>query len=300
MAELNKSRCSIPVVLFAYARPDLLSRTLASLKLNEVKVLYVYSDGAAQDDVVGRVAEVRRLVRAIDWCEVRAIERGENWGLGRNVLSGVSEVASMHEAFVVWEDDLVAVPGTYAWLSRALQKYREHERVMSVTAWNHPRVIPSSVGNRPYFDGRAECWVWGAYSRSWLGMVEKTAEQKMRIVRQNRDVGYYGADLPAMAKQEKSKNIWAVRWLYHHMEHGGLCLRPPWSAVEHLGFDPRSTNAGAATDWVNPPLKSPLPIPEAWPEALEHPECARLWRKANPGGMRFWWRKARAKLQQLR
>jgi putative methyltransferase (TIGR04325 family) len=85
-----------------------------------------------------------------------------------------------------------------------------------------------------------------------------------------------------MARVEIKKNIWAVRWLYHHLEEGGLCLRPPWSMVEHIGSDADATNSAWLDRWINPPLRSAPPIPVEWPDAVEHPDSPRLWRTANP------------------
>ena len=272
-------RATIPVILFAYARPDHLARTLASLRANAVPRLIAYADGPKGDADAMRVATVRTLLRGIDWCDARIVERPHNLGLGRNVLAGVSEVAAQDAAFVVWEDDLVAMPGAYAWVCAALQRYAGDPRVMSVTAWTHPRVTPRDAGSAPYFDARGECWVWGAWARSWLGVAEETALQKLAALP---DPAAYGADLPIMAEREQAQNIWAVRWLYHHLQHRGLCVRPPWSMVEHIGFDPLATNAASATAWANPPLRPPPPIPAAWPQPQEHPACRELWRAANP------------------
>jgi putative methyltransferase (TIGR04325 family) len=268
---------TVPVVLFAYARPAHLARVLACLRENRVPLLRVFADGAKGPADAPAVAETRAMLRAIDWTEVRLVERTENLGLGRNVLAGVTEIAAQHEAFVVWEDDLICVPGTYAWLCAALRQYAGDPRVMSVTAWTHPRVTPGGLAGRPYFDARAECWGWGAWARSWRGM-DQTAVEKMAAARAKGVApDAYGADLPAMARAEARKNIWAVRWLYHHLQHGGLCLRPPWSMVEHIGFDPVATNAGMAHGWANPPLPPAPPVPAVWPAAVENPDCRRRW-----------------------
>jgi len=270
-------------MLFAYARPAHLARVLASLRGNRVPLVCAFADGAKGPADAGAVAESRALLRAVDWCELRLVERENNLGLGRNVLAGVSAIAAQHEAFVVWEDDLVGVPGTYAWVSAALARYADDGRVMSVSAWTHPRVTPADVGAAPYFDARAECWVWGAWARSWRGMTDETALEKMRAAAA-RGVApdAYGADLPAMARDEARKNIWAVRWLYHHLQHGGLCVRPPWSMVEHIGFDAAATHSAGAGEWANPPLRAAPPVPAEWPEPHEHPDCRGLWRAANP------------------
>jgi hypothetical protein len=128
-------------------------------------------------------------------------------------------------------------------------------------------------------------------------MAEQPALEKMHAAaRRGLAPAAYGADLPVMAQAEQQKNIWAVRWLYHHLQQGGLCLRPPWSMVEHIGFDPSATNAAAATDWANPPLRAVPPLPPAWPPAVEHPGCQPAWAAANPGGWRQRWQRWRERL----
>lgn len=270
----------IPVILFAYARSDHLERALRCLRENRVPRILAFADGAkgTQDSLA--VANTRALLRAVDWCEVELVERQSNLGLGRNVLAGVTEVATRHEAFIVWEDDLICVPGTYDWVCAALRQYQSDPGVMSVSAWTHPRVTPQNVGDQPYFDARADCWVWGGYARSWRGMEQCALDKMEACSSAGHDPEEYGADLPGMARTEAAKNIWAVRWLYHHLQHGGMCLRPPWSMVEHIGFDETATHAAEATAWANGPLRAAPPIPLVWPERREHPDCRPLWQSA--------------------
>lgn len=288
----------IPVVFFAYARPVHTTRALACLHENGVPLLHIFADGAKGTSDAAAVAETRAVLRAIDWCEVRLIERTENLGLGRNVLAGVSEVAGRHDAFIVWEDDLICVPGTYQWMCAALRHYANEPKVMSVSAWTHPRVTPKDVGVAPYFDARAECWVWGTWKRAWKGVTEETAVQKLAAcTARGITPDQYGSDLPIMAQAEQRQNIWAVRWLYHHLQHGGVCLRPPWSMVEHIGFDAQATNAATATEWANPPLQSAPPIPTCWPEPKEHLAVRKLWQTACPGKWQGRWRRLLQRLQ---
>lgn len=273
----------IPIALFVYARPFHLRRTLESLRANKVPLLYAYSDGPEKLDVAPLVNEVRSILKGIDWCEVRLVEREQNWGLGQSVMAGVTEVLSKHESCLVFEDDLICVPGTYAYLCNALRHYRHDCRVMSVTGWTHPLITPNDVGCLPYFDGRAECWVWGTWARAWTGMSNMTAQELM-LAAENRglDRNAYGYDLPEMAEVEIKRKIWAVRLLYYHILNRGLCLRPPWSMVEHIGFDKMATNTFSAGGWENPPLKVCPPIPKYWPEPIEHGKCRTLHQKAFP------------------
>lgn len=269
----------IPVVLFIYSRTVHLRSVLECLRAEKIPLLYIFADGAKNDLMSADIHASRECVKAIDWCEVRLIERIHNLGLGKNILMGVTEVAALYDQFIVWEDDLVCAPGTYLWICNALTAYANNPKVMSVTAWTHPSIRPPDVMDVPYFDGRAECWVWGSYSRSWQGM-DQTALEKVDICA-NRGISpdAYGYDLLPMAQMELQKNIWAVRWLYHHIQHSGLCLRPSRSMVEHIGCDVTATNASAATEWANDGLAIPM-MPENWPDPVENSHCQALWRKA--------------------
>lgn len=271
---------TIPVILFAYSRPDHLSRTLECLRADKVPLIHAFCDGPKTPEVVSRVSQARQILRSIDWCEVVMHERQENLGLGRSVRSGVTEALRKYDAIIVFEDDCICVPGTYEYLSAALRQYFDSHKVMSVTAWTHPKVTPTNVDDQPYFDGRAECLVWGAWARSWDGMDQDAMKLARQCKKKGIDIYRYGADLIRMAEAELKQNIWAVRWLFLHILRGGLCLRPPHSLVEHIGFDELATNASDGAEWSNPPLLSCPPIPEEWPAAVEHPDCASLWQKA--------------------
>ena len=274
----------IPVVLFAYDRPSHLRRTLASLRENHVPLIYAFSDGPRSLGRAQAVSEVREILRGIDWCEVILQFHDRNLGLGQSVLTGVTAVLERHEAVLVFEDDLVCVPGAYAYLCAALRNYRDDLRVMSVTGWTHPQITPGSVAECPYFDGRGESWVWGTWRRAWDGM-GLDAKTMLDRCRTNRiDVYQYGADLVAMAAVEARQNIWAVRFLCWQLLSRGLCLRPPWSLVENIGFGPEATNTRVEQPWsASGPLQPCPPIPEQWPEPIENPECRHLHQLACGG-----------------
>jgi hypothetical protein len=267
----------IPVVLFVYSRPNHLSQTLDSLRENQVPLIYAFSDGPCTQDLTPAVVQVRDMLRAIDWCEVIVCERENNLGLGRSILTGVTEVLKNHESAIVFEDDLICVPGTYRYLCAALDQYRNDDRVMSVTGWTHPLVTPSDATNQPYFDGRAESLVWGTWATAWHGMEMDAKILMKKCELQDINIYEYGADLVNMAKNELRQNIWAVRFLYLHILKNGLCLRPPWSMVEHIGFDASATNAKTEPWFKNPPLKPCPPIPDLWPEPDKNLETGQLW-----------------------
>ncbi|MBI4364012.1 MAG: hypothetical protein HY568_01150 [Candidatus Latescibacteria bacterium] len=284
-------RETIPVVLFAYDRPAHLRRVLDALRTNRIPCLYTFSDGPRGAAQAERVAEVRRTLRAVDWCECVHVARERNQGLGTSILSGVASVLDRHDAAIVFEDDLLCAPGTYAWLNAALNRYRDEPRVLSVSAWTHARVTPGGLENQPFFSGRCNTLAWGAWRRTWTGMDRDARE----MIRECRSLGIdpyrYGADLPVYAEEERHRNIWAVRLIYNHLRRGALCLCPARSMIQHIGYDSLATNANRDEGWADPPPAPAPPPPAVWPDPREHPESPALWQRAcgaRPGAVRYW------------
>jgi len=270
----------VPVALFVYARPHLLRRVLDTLRANEVPLLYVFSDGPRDAAAARNVDEVRSIIRAVDWCETRVTERDKNLGLGVSLRTGISHVLAHHTRVFVIEDDIVCIPGAYRYLCAALEHYADDRRVMSVTGWTHPRLRPPIPDDEPYFDGRFCCWGWGTWRRAWRGM-RIPAKRLLWMSRvRGRDVNRYGTDLPATARDELQRNIWAVRFCMLHILRRGLCLHPPYSLTNHIGFDAEATNARNVAVGDVGPLKPAAPEPDAWPEPYEHPAVSSRWQEA--------------------
>lgn len=295
-----------PVALFAHARPDLLARTLEGLRANAVPLIYAFSDGPRGEAEVAHVAAVRAVLHDVTWAEVVHVERMDNLGLGRSILAGVTQVFAQHDTVIVCEDDLFVAPGAYRYLTAALDHYHDDPRVFSASAWTHARVTPATVGDHPFFSHRVNTLFWGAYARSWQGMDRGSAAERLaQYAGQGGDPASYGADVPLYAASEGTRNLWAVRFIADHLARGGLSLCPPWTMVEHLGYDSRATNARFDPTWDAPIEGAAPPIPVIWPTVEEHPEIAALWRRAVEvemvaGRPRGWRARLRAVLQRLR
>jgi hypothetical protein len=278
---MKKDKDIIPVVVFVYNRPDLLTKLLTSLKYEEIPLLYIFSDGAKNENDNMKVREVRDIVKNIDWCEKIIHEHSINIGLGKSIKFGVREVFTDYNELIVFEDDLICTKGTYKYLTAALKYYRNDEKVMSVTGWTHPNITPKNVREKPYFDGKAECWSWGTWARAWNGMEKSALEIYNDCVMKGIDIEKYGSDLPKMALEADEKNLWAIGWWYLHILNEGLCLRPPYSLIETTGWDGRGTTiTPEMIEWANPPLKNCPPIIGSFPKVIENEECPLLWKKA--------------------
>jgi hypothetical protein len=112
--------------------------------------------------------------------------------------------------------------------------------------------------------------------------METEAKRLLRdCKRQKKDILRHGSDLEFMAKSERAKNIWAVRFALLHILRDGLCFHPPYSLVKNIGFGLAASNTRDAT-WDDPELprsQAPVFTPPS-PPVVETEGVAALWRKA--------------------
>ena len=273
----------IPVVLFAYRRPDLLRRCLVSLQANDVPLIYAFSDGPRDDTVAADVVEVRSLLRAVDWTRVELSESPTNLGVSPAVLQGITLVLARHEMAVVVEEDLEFSAGAYAFVCAALRHYRDEARAMGVTAWTQPRVTPPGV-TQPYFTGRKSSLMWGTWRRAWDGILDATAQERRdECLAKGIDPARFGCDLIESVVHEETRGFWDFRFNLHMLARGGLFLFPAATMVRHLGHDARATNSPHGAEWEGEPVDVPDIRTVRWPPVVEHPASAELWRRAiNP------------------
>ena len=108
-----------PIILFVYNRPEHTRLTIEALQKNHLATassLIIFSDHAKESNNVNTINEVRRYLKTITgFKNVTIIERKENFGLGRNIIEGVSEVVEKYGRVIVLEDDLITSPFRCTW-----------------------------------------------------------------------------------------------------------------------------------------------------------------------------------------
>ena len=269
----------VPVAYFAYRRADLVMRTLAALRANGVTQIYAFSDAARGSEHEGDVAEVRRILHAVDWADMRIVERRENLGVELSEPRGISEVFAAHDEIIVCEDDIEMVPGSYQYLLAALDRYRNEPRVMCISAWTHTRLTPPDARDIPHFTGRFPCWGWASWRRAWDGFPESSPRQLAdRCAARGIDITRYGDDIANAFKAHPDWLTWDYAFSLHMLSREGLSLMPPHTMTAHIGHDSRATHPQDLTDWVDRPESPPRDI--RWPEVAENPLSAEFWRRA--------------------
>lgn len=247
-----------PIVLFAFARPDHTQRTLEALAANTLAVkshLYIYVDGPkenASDDLIARNKEVRRIVRAKQWCGgVDIIEQTTNKGLARSIRDGVTDVINKYGRVIVMEDDLVTSPAFLSYMNKALDFYESYPAVFSIGAYTYPpqrMIIPEDYDFDTYACLRNCSWGWATWKNRW----EKTDwdashyEYMKNHPAMKEAFNRMGDDEFEMfwMQQERGLDIWSILFTMAHFEHHAVAIIPCQSYVDNIGLDGSGENCG--------------------------------------------------------
>jgi hypothetical protein len=240
----------VPVILFTYNRPAHTKATVEALQRNLLAnetPLFLYSDAPANDEAAPGVQQVRDYLRTIrGFGSVEIIERRENFGLGNNIISGVTEVVEKYGSVIVLEDDLVTSPYFLLYMNEALSLYADNQSVVSIHGYVYPVSEPLP---ETFFLRGADCWGWATWKEKWQHFQKEGSVllEALRQSGQSRDFDFQDAYpyTQMLEDQVNGKNAsWAVRWYASAFLKDLYTLYPGRSLVFHAGSDGSGTNTG--------------------------------------------------------
>ena len=175
-----------PIALFVYNRPDHIIQVIDALQCNELakkSELYIYSDAGKNPDDDLQVEIVRKYLRMIKGFQiVRIIERKENYGLARSIISGVTDIVNKHGQIIVLEDDLVTSPYFLQYMNDALDIYENESEVISIHGYIYPVKVKLP---ETFFIKGADCWGWATWKRGW-DLFNPDGQELMKTLKEQR------------------------------------------------------------------------------------------------------------------
>lgn len=244
-----------PIALFTYSRPDHTRQAVESLLRNAESKdsdLFVFSDGPKTEAKVVGVEENRKYIRTITgFRSVTIVERETNWGLAKSLIAGISEVIGRYGRVIVVEDDLVLSPYFLKFMNEGLEKYKDDERVSSITAFCPvtERLLPDTYFLQFFF-----CWGWATWKRGWdlANWDTRYLLRKMRFKTRKFDldgtVGSYGN---LLCQKYGLVDSWYIRLYASFFLARKLTLYPCRSLVHNIGLDGTGTHCGIQKEGAN-------------------------------------------------
>lgn len=258
-----------PICIFVFNRPFHTKKMLEALLLNNEihdSQVYIFCDNyknGASNSLIRQVNEVRNLVNSYkNELKIEIIFRDENFGLSRNIISGVSYVLEKHEQIIVLEDDLIVSKGFLKYMNEALELYRNDLQVGCIHAWNED-VDMSKYCETTFFLSGADCWGWATWKRAWELFNPNGNDLLKQII--SNDLKYFfnrrgRIDYIKMLEDQiiGKNNSWAIRWHASIFLNKMYCLYPVKSLIRNIGLDGSGTHSGFS--YMNQNVIDFLPI----------------------------------------
>lgn len=256
-----------PIVLFTYNRPWHTRQTIEALQKNifaQQSDLFIYSDGANfmkkyHSDLV---KEVREYIATINsFKSVTIIERNENFGVARSIISGITEIIDRFGKIIVLEDDIVTSPFFLKFMNEALNLYEYENNVISIHGYVYP--IHGAIPDTFFLRG-ADCWGWATWMRGWK-LFEPDGKKLLAELTTKKNEYYFdfNGSFPytkMLRNQINGKNdSWAIRWYASAFLRECYTLYPGQSYVKNIGTDLSGTHcqntdlydAFVSSEWNN-------------------------------------------------
>jgi hypothetical protein len=245
-----------PILLFVYNRPWHTRKTVKALKNNELaseSELFIYADGAKNDDALRQVKEVRDYIKTIDgFKKIIIIEQDENIGLANSIISGVTKVVNEYGKIIVIEDDIFTSPYFLKFMNEALKFYKDKDRIWHVSGWNYP--IDSDNLEDVFISRLMNCWGWATWADKWQ-YYEKNIDKTIKIFSKE-DVNSFNLDgskdffEQVIENKKKKIDTWAIFWYVTIFKKDGLCVNPTQTFVENIGNDGSGVHCGKSETYV--------------------------------------------------
>ncbi len=259
----NAGAAELPVAVVVYNRPQHAERVLEGLRNLGAKNVTLFSDGPRGAQDAEAVAATRRVIAAIDWTAPHVVERSENVGLARAVREAMDRLLLQNDCAILLEDDCVPQPGFFEFMHRALERYRDDERVFGVSGYSVllPEPLRRSYPFDAYFVPRIGSWGWGTWRRAWQLLDPDLNRLWQSVQAHGIDAEQAGTDIPFMVElflRGEIKDVWTLNWVLTVYLNRGQFLYPTASLIDNIGMDGTGIHCGSTAQFQTRMAAAPL------------------------------------------
>ncbi|MFX0134191.1 MAG: sugar transferase [Candidatus Hodarchaeota archaeon] len=250
-----------PIVYFCYNRAKKTEITLKSLSENilaEKSELFIFSDGPKNRRDIKRVNAVRKVIKLISgFKKICICVRKTNFGIKKNIISGISEVIKKFGKVIVVEDDINTSKHFLEFLNECLDFYKTDKNIFGISGYNRPHLkVPDSYPNDIYlFPYRFPAWGWATWLDRW-NKIDFKVKDYYKFINDKEAIREFkkgGIDAPGLLKAYKEGKAegWAIQAAFSEFKNRAYTLYPIKSLVNNIGFDNSGTHGAKLKGFQN-------------------------------------------------
>ncbi|MBI5405850.1 glycosyltransferase family 2 protein [Candidatus Kaiserbacteria bacterium] len=267
-----------PVALIIFNRPLETGRVFAAIRQARPSRLLVIADGPRHDGERELCDSARAVIDTVDWpCVVEKNYADVNMGCRERIISGINWVFEQTERAIILEDDCLPHPTFFPFCAELLEKYKDDERVMTITGLClFQKKIGSSIQESYFPTLLPQTTGWATWRRAWkLYDPDMQAWPALRDARALAPTFHHPAGYERFERvwddyyyqRPGVKDSWDGQWAFACVRQGAVCLTPTVNLISNIGFNARGTHSHEATDQSDMPLY-PMQFPLIHPAEL--------------------------------
>jgi len=254
-----------PVVLTIFNRADVVERVFRVIQMVKPSQLLVIADGPRTDKVGEdlKCSMARAIIEQVDWkCEVLKNYSEVNLGPRNRIASGLDWVFQTVDSAIILEHDCLPHPSLFDFCQDLLEKYRDDERVMSISTMSVPSRFRQFNNHSYHFSRYFRCWGWATWKRAWQHYdVDIKCWTEMRDTDLLRSILLTDCAVDSWksifdATYQKQINTWDYQWVLAHWLNSGLTILPTQNLCSNIGFGVEAFHTtDASSPYANLPLE---------------------------------------------
>lgn len=239
-----------PVAIFTYNRPDHLKRCIQSLKKNFLfkKTKFFIFQDSLKSYCSSTAAKYELLFNELP-NNFKIFKRKKNYGLKKNIISGVTHILSKYKTVIICEDDLVFHKDFIYYMNFMLKKYTTHKNISSISGFSYAFKNQINRFPKEYLLSLTSSWGWATWRVYWNKFRKSNLSLKKKELFKDRKMQYNfdydGAQSHTLWLKRNSLNkinSWNIEWEFFNFVNSYLTLYPKKTLVENTGFDGSGTN----------------------------------------------------------
>ena len=241
-------KVDIPVALVFFNRPDLFKQVFEAVKRNRPSKLFLIQDGPrpTNNQDLPKIMECREIASQIDWeCEVIQDYSEKNMGCGRRIFSGLTNAFKVVDRLVIIEDDIVISDSFLPLCRLLLDKYKDDERINSISGMNHFGVYEDCPYSY-FFSRGGAIWGWATWKRVWddidwnLGVINdpyiyKTLKRNGTPYRFTKGIAEKAKGIASKIESGGAPSFWSFHFLLYSYLESRFNIVPKYNQISNIG-----------------------------------------------------------------
>ena len=238
-----------PIIVTVYNRVEHFKQCIESLKkfdLASETELYISSDGPFQQKDVEAIQKIREYCSEISgFKNIVSLFQKENMGQIRCTQEAYTKIFKAYDRLIFLEDDIVVSPDFLTFLNDALEKYKDNQRVYSVSSFSLSLFYPQLIKDETavYFTHRFNPWGFGIWHDRYANKPRYSIDDLKKSLTDStfiENLNGIGSDLYPVFLSAIDQNKMLVQDylnVYHMVRNNLVTVTPYRSKAFNIGND---------------------------------------------------------------